>query len=108
MNPEDRINELRKELHAHNHNYYILDAPTISDFEFDTLLKELEELEQQFPEFNDPNSPTVRVGGGITKSFDTVPHEYPMLSLGNTYNWEELADWIKRVQKAAPENTFIC
>ena len=108
MNPEDRIKELRTALHEHNHNYYIMDAPTISDFEFDALLKELETLEAQFPELHDPNSPTVRVGGGITKSFATVQHEYPMLSLGNTYNWDELADWIRRVQKAAPENTFIC
>jgi len=108
MNPEDRIKELRVALHKHNHSYYIMDAPTISDYEFDAMLKELEVLEGQFPEFHDPNSPTVRVGGGITKSFATVKHEYPMLSLGNTYNWDELADWIHRVQKAAPENTFVC
>ena len=108
MNPQERIADLRTALHEHNHRYYILDQPCISDFEFDQLLKELEQLESQFPEFYDENSPTMRVGGSIVKSFDTVVHEYPMLSLGNTYNWEELADWIGRVEKLAPESTFVC
>ena len=108
MNPQERIADLRTALHEHNHRYYILDQPCISDFEFDQLLKELEQLESQFPEFYDENSPTMRVGGSIVKSFDTVVHQYPMLSLGNTYNWEELADWIRRVEKLAPESTFVC
>ena len=108
MNPQERIADLRTALHEHNHRYYILDQPCISDFEFDQLLKELEQLERQFPEFYDENSPTMRVGGSIVKSFDTVVHQYPMLSLGNTYNWEELADWIRRVEKLAPESTFVC
>lgn len=108
MNPQERIADLRTALHAHNHRYYILDQPTISDFEFDQLLKELEQLERQFPEFYDENSPTMRVGGSVVKSFNTVVHQYPMLSLGNTYNWEELADWIGRVEKLAPESTFVC
>ena len=96
MNPQERIADLRTSLHEHNHRYYILDQPTISDFEFDQLLKELEQLEHQFPEFYDENSPTMRVGGSVVKSFNTVVHQYPMLSLGNTYNWEELAEWIGR------------
>ncbi|MEL0026156.1 MAG: NAD-dependent DNA ligase LigA [Schleiferiaceae bacterium] len=100
--------DLRTALHEHNHRYYILDQPTISDFEFDQLLKELEQLERQYPEFYDENSPTMRVGGSVVKSFNTVVHQYPMLSLGNTYNWEELADWIGRVEKLAPESTFVC
>ena len=108
MNPQERIADLRTALHEHNHRYYILDQPTISDFEFDQLLKELEQLERQFPEFYDENSPTMRVGGSVVKSFNTVVHQYPMLSLGNTYNWEELADWIGRVEKLAPESTFVC
>jgi len=108
MNPQKRIADLRTALHAHNHRYYILDQPTISDFEFDQLLKELEQLERQYPEFYDENSPTRRVGGSVVKSFNTVVHQYPMLSLGNTYNWEELADWIGRVEKLAPESTFVC
>lgn len=108
MNSQERIADLRTALHEHNHRYYILDQPTISDFEFDQLLKELEQLERQFPEFYDENSPTMRVGGNVVKSFNTVVHQYPMLSLGNTYNWEELADWIGRVEKLAPESTFVC
>lgn len=108
MNPQERIADLRTALHAHNHRYYILDQPTISDFEFDQLLKELEQLERQYPKFYDENSPTMRVGGSVVKSFNTVVHQYPMLSLGNTYNWEELADWIGRVEKLAPESTFVC
>lgn len=108
MNPQERIADLRIALHEHNHRYYILDQPCISDFEFDQLLKELEQLERQFPEFYDENSPTMRVGGSIVKSFNTLVHQYPMLSLGNTYNWDELADWIGRVEKLAPESTFVC
>jgi len=108
MNPQERIADLRTTLHEHNHRYYILDQPTISDFEFDQLLKELEQLERQFPEYYDENSPTMRVGGSVVKSFNTVVHQYPMLSLGNTYNWEDLADWIGRVEKLAPESTFVC
>ena len=108
MNPQKRIADLRTALHAHNHRYYILDQPTISDFEFDQLLKEVEQLERQYPEFYDENSPTRRVGGSVVKSFNTVVHQYPMLSLGNTYNWDELADWIGRVEKLAPNSTFVC
>jgi DNA ligase (NAD+) len=108
MDDIKRIEALRKELHEHNHRYYLLDNPTISDFEFDQLLKELEALESQYPELYDPNSPTMRVGGGITKSFSTVKHRFPMLSLGNTYNLEEIQDWINRVKKASDSATFVC
>ncbi len=99
MNIERRIISLRNELSEHNHNYYVLDAPTISDFEFDQKMKELQALEQAHPEFYDPNSPTVRVGGEITKNFETVPHTYRMYSLENSYSKEDLEDWEKRIEK---------
>lgn len=93
------IKTLREELNQHNYNYYVLDNPTISDFEFDTKLKELQELEAKHPEFFDENSPTQRVGGTITKNFETVPHEYRMYSLDNSYSKEDLLDWEVRCQK---------
>ena len=91
MDVQIEIERLRTELHEHNHRYYNLDAPIISDYDFDQLLKKLEQLEAVHPEFFDPNSPTVRVGGAVTKNFETVNHRFPMLSLGNTYNLEEFA-----------------
>ncbi len=94
-----RILELRELLHQHNYNYYVLDNPTISDYDFDQLLKELQSLENQYPEFADPNSPTQRVGGMITKNFETVVHEYRMYSLDNSYSREDLLDWENRIQK---------
>jgi len=94
-----KIEELANTLNEHNHDYYVLNNPTISDFEFDTLLKELEQLEKQHPEFASPNSPTKRVGGDITKNFPAVKHIYPMLSLANTYSKEELAEWESRLKK---------
>ena len=94
-----KIEELANTLNEHNHAYYVLNNPTISDFEFDTLLKELEQLEKQHPEFASPNSPTKRVGGDITKNFPAVKHIYPMLSLANTYSKEELAEWESRLKK---------
>lgn len=94
-----RILELRELLHQHNYNYYVLDNPTISDYDFDQLLKELQALENQHPEFADPNSPTQRVGGMITKNFETVVHEYRMYSLDNSYSREDLLDWENRIQK---------
>jgi len=97
---QQQIEKLREELHQHNYNYYVLDAPTISDFEFDIKLKELQELESKHPEFYDANSPTLRVGGEITKKFPTITHEYRMYSLDNSYNFEDLANWHKRVKKA--------
>lgn len=97
---KQRIKQLTHELEEHNHRYYILDAPTISDQEFDMLLKELEQLETEHPEWADPNSPTKRVGGDITKDFPTVAHKYPMLSLSNTYSIEEVEEFANRVKKA--------
>ena len=96
---EARIQELRKALREHNYNYYVLDNPTISDFEFDTQLKELQELEAKYPEFYDASSPTLRVGGMITKNFATVVHEHRMYSLDNSYSKEDLEDWEKRIQR---------
>ncbi len=99
MDIQNTINKLREELNQHNYNYYVLDKPTISDFEFDQKLKQLQELEKKHPEYFDENSPTQRVGGTITKNFQTVKHEYRMYSLDNSYSKEELLDWEKRVQK---------
>ena len=87
----DRIVELRELIHSYNTQYYIHSNSVISDFKFDQLLKELEELEIKHPEIQDPNSPTKRVGGDITKSFETVTHKYPMLSLSNSYSKEDIA-----------------
>jgi DNA ligase (NAD+) len=94
-----KIEQLRSELHEHNHKYYVLSQPTISDFEFDSKLKELQSLELQHPEFYDSNSPTIRVGSDISNSFKQVYHKFPMLSLGNTYNTEELTDFYNRLIK---------
>lgn len=93
------IQDLRDELNQHNYNYYVLDNPTISDFEFDQKLKQLQELEHQHPEFFDDNSPTQRVGGAITKNFQTVVHDFRMYSLDNSYSEEDLVDWENRIQK---------
>ena len=109
MNVQDRIVFLRSELQQHNYNYYVLDKPTISDFEFDMLLNELIDLEKQNPQFYDANSPTQRVGGELIKSFDTVAHEYRMLSLGNTYSAEELVDFDKRITKLVETDIeYVC
>lgn len=99
MNVFDTIKNLRDELNQHNYNYYVLDNPTISDFEFDQKLKQLQDLEAQHPDFFDENSPTQRVGGSITKNFETVQHEYRMYSLDNSYSIEDLQDWETRIQK---------
>jgi DNA ligase (NAD+) len=99
MNPEQQIKELREELREHNYKYYVLDNPVISDFEFDKKLKRLQELETIHPEFYDPNSPTVRVGGEITKNFNTVTHEFRMYSLDNSYSKDDLLEWEKRIRK---------
>ncbi|MDC8106976.1 NAD-dependent DNA ligase LigA [Chryseobacterium sp. PTM-20240506] len=98
-NIQQKIEQLRKELHQHNENYYLLDEPTISDFEFDQLLKELQDLEAKHPEFYDANSPSVRVGGGITKVFPTIQHQFRMYSLDNSYDFDDLEDWEKRIIK---------
>lgn len=109
MNIEQQITTLRNELREHNYNYYVLDNPTISDFEFDQKLKQLQELEKAHPEFHDPNSPTLRVGGEITKNFETVPHTYRMFSLDNSYSKEDLEDWEKRIEKTVEGKVeFTC
>ena len=99
MTVKEKIEQLRKELHQHNYSYYVLDNATISDYEFDIKLKELEQLEDENPEFFDPNSPTQRVGGDITKNFETVTHKNRMYSLDNSYSKEDLLDWEKRLHK---------
>jgi DNA ligase (NAD+) len=103
MDIQNTIQKLREELNQHNYNYYVLDKPIISDFEFDMKLKQLQELEDKYPEYFDENSPTQRIGGTITKNFQTVPHEHRMYSLDNSYSKEELADWEKRIQKVLGE-----
>ena len=108
MNYKERIEELRRQLHEHNYNYYVLSSPTISDFEFDALLRELQQLEEAHPEMFDPSSPTQRVGSDITKGFVQVAHKYPMLSLGNTYSKAEVADFYDRVKRALNEDFEIC
>ena len=108
MGIKEQIKKLRDELHKHNHRYYIEDAPVISDYEFDMLLKELENLESLHPEYAHPNSPTSRVGGNVTKSFSSVNHRYPMLSLSNTYSLEEIQEWILRVEKSVSNVSFVC
>lgn len=97
------------ELTQHNYNYYVLAMPTIGDYEFDKKLKHLADLEKQNPDLADPNSPTLRVGGDITKNFVTVPHKYPMLSLGNTYNEQDLRDFDERIRKAIGNQfEYVC
>ena len=109
MNEIERIIELRKQLHQHNYNYYVLSAPTISDKEFDMSLKELQELEDRHPEMFDANSPTQRVGSDLNEEFQTVAHIRPMLSLANTYNIEEVRDFYQRVSDALHGQPFqVC
>ena len=99
MNISEKIFSLRKKLHDHNYRYYVLDDPLISDYDFDMMLRELNDLEKSNPEFFDKNSPTQRVGGEVTKSFNTSVHETPMYSLDNSYSLEDLKDWEKRIKK---------
>ena len=99
MNVEERINALRSQLREHNYKYYVLDNPTISDYDFDVLLKELQQLESDYPQYYDANSPTLRVGGEVTKNFETIAHEFRMYSLDNSYSKEDLEDWEKRIKK---------
>jgi len=106
MEIKEKISELRASLHEHNYLYYIKDAPVISDFEFDQMLNSLLELEREYPEFFDANSPTQRVGGGVTKNFKTQLHRYPMYSLSNTYSKEELMQWVTRVEKVLGNEKF--
>ena len=109
MNIEEKINRLREELHHHNYQYYVLDKPEISDYDFDVKLKELQELEEKHPQFEDLNSPTLRVGGAVTKNFATVVHEFRMYSLDNSYSKEDLEDWEKRIKKMVDgEVNYTC
>jgi len=104
-----RISELRKQLHTHNHNYYVLSQPTINDFEFDMLMNDLIALENKFPEYADESSPSQRVGSDINLEFKQVAHEYPMLSLGNTYSEEDVRDFETRIQKLTEEKIqYVC
>jgi len=99
MNPEEEIKGLRNKLHKYNNSYYNEDVSLVSDFEFDMLLKKLEELEKKYPQFHDLNSPTVRVGGEVIKKFQSFNHNFPMYSLANTYSKDEIKEWIKRIEK---------
>ncbi len=107
---EAEISKLREELQEHNYRYYVLDQPVITDYQFDMKLRQLQELEKAHPEFDDPTSPTQRVGGGITKNFQTVRHDTPMYSLDNSYSREELIEWEKRIQRilGQVELSFTC
>ncbi len=104
---QSKLIRLRNELHEHNRLYYIEDAPIISDYEFDALLRELQDLENRYPEFYDSNSPTQRVGEGVTKNFNTIAHRYPMYSLSNTYTKEELVQWEERIKKILGEEAQV-
>ena len=110
MSPEEQIKGLRNKLHRYNNSYYNKDVSLVSDFEFDMLLKKLEKLEKKHPQFYDVNSPTVRVGGEVTKKFQSFNHNYPMYSLANTYSKEEIKEWIKRIEKKLGQkiNDFNC
>src|SRR5690606_6218147 len=110
MDVSAQIASLRHELNEHNYNYYVLDKPAISDFDFDQKLKRLQALEDQHPEFFDENSPTQRVGGSIIKNFNTIVHENRMYSLENSYSQEDLIDWEKRIQRVLGNVTveYVC
>jgi DNA ligase (NAD+) len=106
---KQQIDTLTAELRQHTYNYYVLAQPTISDYDFDKKLEQLADLEKQYPEFAEPDSPTQQVGGEITKEFKTVKHRWPMLSLGNTYNEQELLDFDQRIKKAIGDNfQYVC
>ena len=104
----DRIEELRRQLEYHNRKYYVDNAPEISDFEFDALMRELQGLERAHPEYADPNSPTARIGSDLTAEFASVAHRFPMLSLGNTYSLDELHEFIGRIEKEVGRTEFVC
>ena len=112
MSPEEvekRIKRLRKDLEQHNYNYYSLSQPTISDFEFDRMMEDLQALEKKYPQFFDPNSPTQRVGSDISQEFKQVVHQYPMLSLSNSYSSQEVTEFMQRVEKFSGEQPdYVC
>ena len=106
--PEQKISELREKLNFHNHKYYVENAPTISDYEFDQMLRELIELEALHPHLRDENSPSMRVGSDLTNSFESVKHRFPMLSLSNTYSAEELKEWLDKTTLEVGDAEFVC
>ena len=109
MDIREQINKLRKLIEEHNHKYYVLDKPTITDFEYDKLIDELTELESKYPQLFDVNSPTQNVGGQLMNSFESMNHDYPMLSLSNTYSNEELFDFEKRIKKLTDKKIeYVC
>ena len=109
MNVKKQISDLREELRLHNYNYYVLDNATISDYDFDIKLKKLQRIEEEYPEFYDANSPTLRVGGSITKNFNTIKHDYRMYSLSNSYSKEDLEEWETRIKKLVDgEIAYTC
>ena len=109
MTPQEEILQLRRELEQHNYNYYVLNKPTISDYDFDQMMHKLQDLELFYPQYADPNSPTQRVGSDLNQSFRSVPHKYPMLSLANTYNEADVRDFYERVRSGLEGEDFeIC
>ena len=108
MSVEQQIRELRSLLNEYNHKYYVENNPVVSDFEFDALLRQLQDLERDNPEFDDPNSPTKRVGSDLSNSFSSVEHSFPMLSLSNTYSLDELHEWIERTEREVGEVEYMC
>lgn len=108
MIAKEKINQLRADLHRHNYNYYVLNSPEISDQEFDHLLRQLQDLENEYPEYQDPTSPTMRVGSDLNKNFTQISHKYPMLSLSNTYSETEVKEFYERVQKSLNEPFELC
>ena len=108
MTVEQQIHNLREQLDKYNYQYYVENNPTISDFEFDRLMRELQDLEAEHPEFHDPNSPTMRVGSAVSNAFRSVEHSFPMLSLSNTYSLDELGEWIERIEREVENPEFVC
>ncbi len=108
MTVEQQIHNLREQLDKYNYQYYVENNPTISDFEFDRLMRELQDLEAEHPEFHDPNSPTMRVGSDVSNAFRSVEHSFPMLSLSNTYSLDELGEWIERIEREVENPEFVC
>ena len=108
MSTKKQIEELREKLNHYNYAYYVENNPVVSDFEFDQMLRQLQDLELQHPEFADPNSPTARVGSDLTNSFESVDHAFPMLSLSNTYSFDELHEWVEKITKEVGEVEFAC
>ena len=106
MSVLEQIQQLRQELHQHNYNYYVLNQPTISDYDFDMLMHKLEQLEAEHPEYSDENSPTQRVGSDLNQQFKQVAHKYPMLSLSNTYNEDDVRDFYRRVDEGLNGEPF--